>query len=210
MAGDKYSEEFNLSTLNLPAGTHIITVKAKASGYEDSEMSNEVSYTLHSISGTWVFNKVVKQGNIPSIVTYYIKFTCNGVNYSRINHDTGEIRYGNTHVASFGELVNSWKNEVYRAITFDGVQCVCTELYEWLTTNAVRQTITFTIGGTTYTALSGMTWREWIESEYNTGDYYCLTGDHPITLNGVVVAGDDKIIAHETYGTTHGAPEFPG
>lgn len=36
---------FDLSTLNLPEGTHTITVKAKAEGYRESNYSNEVSYT---------------------------------------------------------------------------------------------------------------------------------------------------------------------
>lgn len=37
---------FDLSTLNLSAGTHEITVKARVNGYEDSEPSNAVSYTV--------------------------------------------------------------------------------------------------------------------------------------------------------------------
>lgn len=36
---------FDLSTLNLPAGSHTITVKAKADGYRESEASNAVNYT---------------------------------------------------------------------------------------------------------------------------------------------------------------------
>ena len=32
----------------------------------------------------------------------------------------------------------------------------------------VSEEITFTIDGTSYTALEGMTWAEWCESEYNT------------------------------------------
>lgn len=40
------SRTFDLSTLGLSAGTHSITVKARASGYEDSDESNAVSYTV--------------------------------------------------------------------------------------------------------------------------------------------------------------------
>lgn len=36
--------------------------------------------------------------------------------------------------------------------------------------------ITFTIGGTLYVALQGMTWREWCDSEYNVSGYYCTDG----------------------------------
>ena len=39
----------DLSTLSdIPDGTHIVKVKAKADGYRDSEFSNEVSYTKTS------------------------------------------------------------------------------------------------------------------------------------------------------------------
>ena len=45
---------FNLSTLTLAVGDHSVTVKAKASGYRDSEFSNEVKWTKapagHSIA----------------------------------------------------------------------------------------------------------------------------------------------------------------
>ena len=34
------------------------------------------------------------------------------------------------------------------------------------------QIITFTVEGTTYQAESGMTWEEWVESEYNTVGAY--------------------------------------
>ena len=37
--------KFDLATLDLADGTHTVKVKAKASGYIDSEFSNEVSYT---------------------------------------------------------------------------------------------------------------------------------------------------------------------
>lgn len=39
-------KEFDLTQLNLSNGTHNITVKAKASGYRDSEPSNAVSYVV--------------------------------------------------------------------------------------------------------------------------------------------------------------------
>ena len=37
---------FDLSTLNLSAGTHSITVRAKANGYADSAESEAVEYTI--------------------------------------------------------------------------------------------------------------------------------------------------------------------
>ena len=37
---------FDLSTLNLATGAHMLVVKAKADGYEDSDYSNTVTYTV--------------------------------------------------------------------------------------------------------------------------------------------------------------------
>ena len=37
--------------------------------------------------------------------------------------------------------------------------------------NKVVQLITFTIASVPYQAIEGMTWREWVESEYNTGGF---------------------------------------
>ena len=37
---------FNLDNLNFEAGYHVLVVKAKADGYEDSDYSNEVTYTV--------------------------------------------------------------------------------------------------------------------------------------------------------------------
>lgn len=87
---------FDLSTLGLSAGTHRITVKARASGYADSAESEAVSY-------------------------------------------------------------------------------------------AASDLITFTIGGTTYQAVSGMTWGEWVESEYNTDGEFLVSG------SGYVEEDDDGV-----------------
>lgn len=46
--------------------------------------------------------------------------------------------------------------------------------------------ITFTIDGTTYQAINGMTWEEWFDSLYNTGltTYdHCETCGEPLTIN---------------------------
>jgi roadblock/LC7 domain-containing protein len=50
----------------------------------------------------------------------------------------------------------------------------------------VANLISFTIDGTQYTALSGMTWSEWVESEYNTGGFYVsyINGYHGCIANG--------------------------
>ena len=46
--------------------------------------------------------------------------------------------------------------------------------------------ITFKISGTSYQAEVGMTWEEWVNSDYNTGNYY---------INGsLITVGDGNYI----------------
>jgi hypothetical protein len=62
------SKTFDLSTLNLSAGTHEITVKARASGFADSPASNAVSYVVagdeiaFAIYGTAYYTYYAKEG----------------------------------------------------------------------------------------------------------------------------------------------------
>ena len=55
--------------------------------------------------------------------------------------------------------------------------------------------ITFTIDGTTYQAIDGMTWGEWINSKYNT-----------IGLTYAISPGGDKVVgtSSDFYGLTNG------
>ena len=46
--------KFDLATLDLADGTHTVKVKAKADGYIDSEVSNEVSYTKAASQGYYI------------------------------------------------------------------------------------------------------------------------------------------------------------
>lgn len=70
----------------------------------------------------------------------------------------------------------------------------------------VRQTITFTIGGTTYYAEEGMTWGEWVDSEYNTGGFYLgyISGWNGIVTTDDITAvyGTDGNFVHEPHKIT--------
>lgn len=140
-------------------------------GVEMTTVENDTT----TVSGTWVFDKDITIDSSGAF-TEKVNFVSNGVSYTSmylyVNETT--IKYGDTIVYSYISLipdgVKGWQNEAYRTITFDGVQTVSRMFYNWLEANA-RQTITFTISSTSYTALSGMTWSEWVESEYNTGGY---------------------------------------
>ncbi len=167
--------EFDLSALGLSEGTYSITVKARASGYEDSPASNAVSYVVageetYTVSGTWVFNEDLGTIQSTEFPTTAVNFTSNGIAYTSIWCEVGTVVYGNTYVYDMG-----WTNEAYRTITFDGVQTVSKEFYEWFVANAVQQTIGFTIEGTQYFADVGMTWEQWVASSYNTDGYIVYT-----------------------------------
>ena len=74
--------------------------------------------------------------------------------------------------------------------------------------------IEFTIGGTSYQAEEGMTWAEWIESEYNTdnlvlgyGDevVYNTTNGYSVFYNGEVQTSYETVYEYEyTYGSYSG------
>lgn len=197
--------EFDLSTLNLSAGTHEITVKARASGFEDSPASNAVSYVVatpdtptgYTVSGTWRFNdvpRVAKQD-----IVEYCSFTTESGYYCPSIAITSKA-YALYRVAMNAGGKSGYNIDVgwdsgCQVITFDGVQDVSKEFYEWFVANAVQQTITFTIDGTEYTALSGMTWGEWVASEYNTGGFF---DDRGINIDGMYV-NDGYSTVYDTY-----------
>lgn len=142
---------FDLKTLNLYEGTHEITVKARASGYKDSVASNAVSCV--TVSGTWYFNENPTLQNLEQAVT----FTSNGNTYKRIfikritgeTYDYGSLEFRDKVGATSTEAKDDvyfynltdesfWYEQAYRTITFDGVQTVSKEFYEWLVANAVQ------------------------------------------------------------------------
>lgn len=71
--------------------------------------------------------------------------------------------------------------------------------------------ITFKIADTEYTAIKGMTWEEWINSEYNVDSYFL--NEYDLVMNGVMYVvpnggngndvayrGTDVIVANYNYG----------
>jgi len=55
----------------------------------------------------------------------------------------------------------------------------------WQSTTPAVTLISFAIGGTTYQAEEGMTWAQWVESSYNTEDFY-------VDNYGNIIFGDGK------------------
>ena len=76
----------------------------------------------------------------------------------------------------------------------------------WTVVNNVEKNlITFTIGGVQYQAEEGMTWGEWVDSEYNTGNYKVvsvnsynyISNNFAIGPGGDVIAGN--FVSYENF-----------
>ena len=62
----------------------------------------------------------------------------------------------------------------------------------------VQTTISFIIGSTSYQAEDGMTWEEWVSSDYNTGGYSIGYADG---IYGFVVDDGDGVVVNEAMRT---------
>ncbi len=76
-----------------------------------------------------------------------------------------------------------------------------------LTFEIVKELISFTIEGTSYQAEDGMTWKEWVDSNYNTGgytysgnevacpeggyNYLAESNDYFVDLNDIIIANTE-------------------
>ena len=152
------SKIFDLSTLNLSAGTHEITVKARASDYADSPVSDAVSYVVqgeetYTVSGTWVLNENLNNMYIDGVRQqqfYNLNFSANGNYYHGIGNELprgsgGDYLY---YLWEVGDKINIyggfWENtewlvnSTYRTIVIEGTQTIPKVLYDWLNKNAER------------------------------------------------------------------------
>lgn len=151
---------YDLSQLDLAAGTHSITVRAKADGYADSEQSNAVEYVVEEETytipaGAYKF--------ISTLTTYYTSggygisqyfaggFVSNGATYYKIatapSNFTGEsysaLNYQNANASSSTTVQKSttgWVKTAYRRITVNEDTVVTKEFYEWFYANVTQVT----------------------------------------------------------------------
>ena len=113
---------FDLSTLNLPAGSHTITVKAKADGYRDSDASNAVTYTssafkqINLIKLDSVNYSAIAQANINKV--YTIK--AGGSIYSIKKNTSGSDIWTSTSRMAFAGGGNNTETKIVFAIITGG------------------------------------------------------------------------------------------
>lgn len=87
-----------------------------------------------------------------------------------------------TDVATAAEmdakLIEANDGRVYRFTGTTDSKYTNGDLYE-----VVLTLISFSIGGTSYQAVEGMTWGDWLASKYNTADYYEDTSSGRVCIN---------------------------
>lgn len=179
-------------------GTRVEVIPALGHTYEDGTCTVcgvEENVDTVEISGTWVFDSDPDLKAIRGKVT----FISNGVVFTEIVEDNNSLYYCNDNGRIYVcELVpggvgeNGWVSEAYRTITFDGIQNISQKLKNGFENNAEKMTIGFTIDGECYYADVGMTWGEWVGSEYSKGNYYINEmGEIHLNMGGSISLQDD-------------------
>ena len=156
------------------------------------------------LAGTWVFKDSLN-GSIDSTVN----FTSDNSHWTRMSYDGTFLYYYNaTNPYGFPVYEEFWRSDKTINITSKLAEVTNGDtLLTWLKNNATKQEeteslISFTLGGTSYQAEQGMTWAEWVESDYNT-NAIVVTGSN-IHLDSTAVLETDTIIANAEYGLYSG------
>lgn len=193
------------------------------------KLTTEQPVVEDELQGTWVLNDTLDIEDWTEEI-YVVNFVSNSTNYGKLwvgFYSDAEVDYVRYSVAdaSFGQSVEvyedtSWNNNAYKTINITSKLSEVENgeaLLTWLKANATKQTttqtlITFTIGSTTYQAEDGMTWAEWVNSEYNTGGYH-MEGNsiytnynsiiyyQPYQAANITVYSSDIILANGKYDT---------
>lgn len=135
-------KQIDLTTLpgwaNLSSGNHTIKIKAKGTGYRDSELSAGVvvskaasTVTLEAGIYKWKDNVTLTD------IDQDIEFTSNNTQYAIIK--SSELRAVITYTTSYAAAVYNngmWSNTAYQTITISTDQQVSQEFYTWFTANA--------------------------------------------------------------------------
>ncbi len=101
---------------------------------------------------------------------------------------TGE---STTEVMSQKATITAIKNEIKTAL--DAIPVYAGD---------VVKIISFTIAGTAYQAEEGMTWLQWVDSEYNTDGYSCEGSQYSVLIADQMIVrqtGGDVIVANTAY-----------
>ena len=209
---DAFRQCTNLSSLYL-AGSSICTlVHSNAFTYAGITSSKGAIYVPLSLgwsyknatNWTYFFNRIFSiEGE--EIVEPPISFTIDGIAYeATIDSTWSDWVISDYNTADFkinGAAIVSADGSVQIAgvIASDLIE----ENYNYVTSaiGAFGDPITFSVIVDTYTALDGMTWADWVSSEYNSSDDYGTWRAISVDMeNNVVKYGDrDEIVVNEDW-----------
>ena len=180
--------------------------------------------TEDELAGTWVFNSTLTDmGSTGSTESWEVSFSTSAQSYA-ILKKAYEATFSQNQGLYFDttlvwDAVNEWHSNTYKTITITSTLSQVIDgnyLLTWLKANATKQgatsLITFTIDGTTYQAEDGMTWEQWVASEYNTAGYktssttgvYTSDGGYAVyNASGSPVNGSNVIVANHAYTHNH-------
>lgn len=134
---------------NLSSGNHTIKIKAKGTGYKESELSagvtvSKAASTVTLEAGTYKWNDSVTLADI----SQDLEFTSNNTSYHIIeaNESRAVITYTDSYMAAVYNN-GAWANTAYQTITLDTDQQVSPEFYKWAITdgNLVKQTTAYKV-----------------------------------------------------------------
>lgn len=154
-------------------------------------------------TGVWTKNSDVQGTMVLSNANGNVSFTVAG-EQALPQLDTPTNLSVTDNVASFDEVENAEKYEFF----VDDVS-----IGEYPTVTLISFSITLSGNSTTYQAEDGMTWTEWVASEYNTGFYMVDEslqriivggGDYVRDAGNSAVAPSDLIVANYAYNVSSG------
>ena len=186
-----------------------------------------------SVVGTWMFNETIEIQSIPEKIYDNINFrsvTSSGTSYNFVGFMTswGDLDYvtrydkdGSFNAQSaYDTNTNTWNDVKQRVIDFGSEpQNVSSVIKAWLVANAkpiyeikavAVGDVIFNIDGTTYFADEGMTWGEWLDSDYHDVNYAPILEGYTgptlwdpakgrMSYNGADVLKDDTIVSGANY-----------
>jgi hypothetical protein len=171
-------KQIDLTTLpgwaNLSSGNHTIKIKAKGTGYKESELSagvtvSKAASTVTLSAGTYKF---VDSPTFTSSFNETVSYASNNVDWDkfRVNAVQNIITYG---IPNTNAYVNrAWANTAYQTITLATDQQVSQEFYTWFTANANKD---YTLEAGTY---------KWVGNPNIAAGYFnSVVGSEDITLS---------------------------
>ena len=186
------------------------------------------------LQGLWVLND--EPSSMPQ-ESFIFNFNSNGDNYTSIRQEVTltafyAFYYDNTYVFLYDDNYRAdgthWENNAYKMINITSKLSEVENgdvLLAYLKANGTKQDataptlISFTIDGTTYQAEEGMTWEQWLDSNYNTQNYSTMVLDgvqtvlieagssidgYGVSYNDIFVPISDEIIEGRAYVKKYG------